>query len=201
MEEEHKPLHISMQFFGESEQSEGDSAGTETAEGTESSQSQDAQETPVHSEEDYAALQAELDALRAEKLTQEERTRLELTQRETDIANREAALRDKENRLHAVHSLESAGLCGNGVTTDDLMPFVLESTAEKIDSKVKSLQGIFDKLAKAQTEKIYHNAGRQPQQVQGGADGTPVPKTFNSALIQAQSRAKEIREKYTGGNK
>lgn len=149
---------------------------------------------------EYDALQKELDTLRKEKLTQDELNRLELTKRETDVANREAVIRDKENRLHAVQALEQAQLVGNGITTADLIPFVMESTAQGIDDKVKSLQALLDKRAKAETERIYQGAGRKPSQIRDeGTGGSNTASLFGAHRAAEQAKAKEIREKYTGG--
>lgn len=150
---------------------------------------------------DNESLRAQLAALQQRYLSQEEQTRLELTQRETQLANREATLTDRENRLHAVHALESAGLCTDGVTSTDLMPFVLGKNAADIDSKVKSLQELLAKRETAQTEKFYRNAGRQPQQPSGTSEGGSAAPAFRTAQLEGQKRAREIRERYTGGQK
>lgn len=152
----------------------------------------------TYTEAEYKALQKELDTLRMEHLSQEERTRLELTQRENDVANREAIIRDKENRLHAIQALEQAQLVGNGITSADLIPFVMDNTASGIDRKVKALTALLDKRAKAETDRIYKNAGRQPQQVRNentGVNGT----SYRPSHAAQQTKAKEIREHYTGG--
>lgn len=150
---------------------------------------------------EYDAIKQELEQLRKEKLTQEERTRLELTQRETDVANREAVIRDKENRLHAIDALEQAQLVGGGITTADLLPFVSDTTTQGIDDKVKSLKALVDKIATANTQRIYQGAGRQPSQVQDAPSGSQNPAAaFGADRAQRTSRAQEIRNAYTGGN-
>lgn len=151
---------------------------------------------------EYNALKEELDKLQKEKLTQEELTRIDLTKRETDVANREAAIRDKENRLHAIDALEQANLVGNGITTADLIPFVMDSTTKAIDDKVKSLQELLEKCMAAQTQRIYQSAGRQPHQVQDTPSGSSnAPITFGAGRAARQARAQEIRNSYTGGTK
>lgn len=154
----------------------------------------------TYTEAEYNALQQELDKLRKEHLSKEEQTRLELTRRETDVANREAVIRDKENRLHAIQALEQAQLVGGGIASADLIPFVMDSTTNGIDKKVKALSALLEKRAKAETDKIYHDAGRQPHQVRNEGTGGNAP-IFSAVNAQAQSRAKEIRERYTGGKR
>lgn len=202
------PLRISMQYFAES--ASGESNTTEPAGSNPSAEPVPAEPTPADTSEPdtaaqlkqltdaNAALQQELNTLRKEHLTQEEQKRLELTQKETEIANREATLRDRENRLHAIQSLEKANLTGNGLTSAEMLPFVLDSTTDGIDSKVKALSALLDKRAKAETERLYQAAGRQPQQVSNDTGGT-APLPFRTARTQEQARAKEIRERYTGG--
>lgn len=154
----------------------------------------------TYTEEEYTALQKELETLRREKLTQEELSRLELTKRETEVANREAVIRDKENRLYAISALEQAQLVSNGIATADLIPFVMDSTTQGIDSKVKALSALLDKRAKAETERIYQGAGRQPHQVHNEDAGSGNPAfLFGKERAAEQAKAKAIREKYTGG--
>lgn len=213
-----KPLfHIPLQFFAEDSGGDG---GTAPDAGTATSQPEGqpngepgapAPDPAPDSNEEVATIQqltadneslrAQLAALQQRYLSQEEQTRLELTQRETQLANREATLTDRENRLHAVHALESAGLCTDGVTSTDLMPFVLGKNAADIDSKVKSLQELLEKRETAQTEKFYRNAGRQPQQPSGTSEGGSATPAFRTAQLEEQKRAREIRERYTGGQK
>lgn len=169
---------------------------------TEPASQPDSAPEKTYTASEYDAIKEELDKLKKEKLTQEERTRLELTQRETDVANREAVIRDKENRLHAIDALEQANLVGNGITTADLIPFVMDNTTQAIDDKVKSLQGLLEKCMAAQTQRIYQSAGRQPHQVQdttGSNSNTPV--AFGAGRAARQTRAQEIRNAYTGGTK
>lgn len=195
-----KPLRISMQYFAEgTAEISAEPAQTEPA--ADPAADTSVPDTNAQLEQLTAAnavLQQELDALRQEHLSQEERTRLELAQRETDVANREAVIRERENRLHAIQALEQAQLVGSGITSADLLPFVTDSTTQGIDSKVKALQGLLDKHAKTQTEKIYQGAGRQPQQVRSEGEGSAAP-LFRTANAKAQAQAKEIRERYTGG--
>lgn len=202
------PLRISMQYFAESASAE--SAAAEPSAPSPSADPVPAEPTTTDTSEPDTAvqlqqalaanktLQQELDTLRKEHLTQEEQKRLELTQKETEIATREATLRDRENRLHAIQSLEKANLTGNGLTSAELLPFVLDSTTDGIDRKVKALSALLDKRAKAETDRLYQAAGRQPQQVSNETGGT-APLPFRTARTQEQTRAKEIRERYTGG--
>lgn len=147
---------------------------------------------------DNEKLKQELETLRREHLTQEEQKQLELKQKEIEIADREATLRDRENRLHAIQALETAGLCNAEITSADLIPFVMDTNTSGIDRKVKALTSLLEKRAKAEVERIYQSAGRQPYQVSNESSGSGTP-IFNKTNIQAQTRAKEIREKYTGG--
>lgn len=205
---EHKPLRISMQYFAESAPAEpaaaespvsGPSAEPVPAEPTTGTSSElDTAAQLQQALADNETLKQELNTLRKEHLTQEEQKRLELSQKETDLANKEATLRDRENRLHAIQSLEKANLTGNGLTSAELLPFVLDSTTDGIDNKVKALSALLDKRAKAETERLYQEAGRQPQQVSNDTGGNAV-LPFRTARTQEQARAKEIRERYTGG--
>lgn len=201
----HKPLRISMQYFAESAADTVSDAATEPA--AEPAQieptAESAPDAPVqertYTAAEYDALQNELDTLRKEHLSQEERTRIDLAKRENDVASREAVIRDKENRLHAISALEQAQLVGNGITSADLIPFVMGSTTADIDSKVKAMAVLLDKRAQVEKDSIYKANGRQPQQVHNDATGGGTQPIFNTANAQSQANAAKIRDAYTGG--
>lgn len=201
----HKPMHISMQFFAElGADAASDTAAQPTAEPAQTeTAAEPAQDTAAlektYTAAEYDALQQELDTLRAEHLSQEERNRIDLAKRENDVAAREAVIRDKENRLHAIQSLEQAKLVGNDITSADLIPFVMGSTTQDIDSKVKALAALLDKRAQAEKDSIYRSNGRQPQQIRNEGTGGGAKQIFNSANVQAQANAAKIRDAYTGG--
>lgn len=199
----HKPLRISMQYFAET--AADDTPDTINESVAESAQNESAaqQATDTSNQEktytaaEYDALQKELDTLRKEHLSQEERARIDLAKRENDVATREATVRDKENQIHAIQSLEQAHLIGNGITSSDLIPFVMDSTAAGIDSKVKAMAALLDKRAQVEKDSIYKSSGRQPQQVHNDATGGGVQQIFNTANVQSQANAAKIRDAYT----
>lgn len=198
---ESKLLRLPIQFFAEPAADAEPAAEPEPAAASEEApENPDAQPGKTYTEEEYGALQKELDELRKEKLTQDELNRLDLAKRETEVANREAVIRDKENRLHAIQALEQAQLVGNGMTSADLIPFVMDNTTAGIDNKVKALTALLDKRAQAEKDRIYQLAGRTPQQVRDdGAGGGNAAPLFGAARAAEREKAKKIREKYTGG--
>lgn len=201
----HKPFHISMQYFAEpAADTVSDTAAELAAEPVQiEPTAEPAPDAPVqektYTAAEYDALQKELDTLRKEHLSQEERTRIDLAKRENDVASREAVIRDKENRLHAINALEQAQLVGNGITSADLIPFVMGSTTADIDSKVKAMAALLDKRAQVEKDSIYKANGRQPQQVHNDATGGSTQPIFNTANVQSQANAAKIRDAYTGG--
>lgn len=147
-------------------------------------------------------LQNQLDQMRRDHLSQEERTRIELDERETNLSRREESLRHRENQLYAVGALETAGLCAGGMTTQEMLPFVMESTTAGIDRKVEALKALLDKAEQAMTQKYYDKISGQPQQPRGstsGGSGSTAALSFGKERAEADSRAAEIRKKYTGG--
>lgn len=201
----HKPFHISMQYFAEpAADTVSDTAAELAAEPVQieptAEPAPDASvQEKTYTAAEYDALQKELDTLRKEHLSQEERTRIDLAKRENDVASREAVIRDKENRLHAINALEQAQLVGNGITSADLIPFVMGSTTADIDSKVKAMAALLDKRAQVEKDSIYKANGRQPQQVHNDATGGSTQPIFNTANVQSQANAAKIRDAYTGG--
>lgn len=201
----HKLLRISMQYFAEpAADAASDTAAEPAAEPAQiEPDAEPAPDTPAqektYTAAEYDALQKELDTLRKEHLSQEERTRIDLAKRENDVANREAVIRDKENRLHAISALEQAQLVGNGITSSDLIPFVMDGTTAGIDSKVKAMAALLDKRAQVEKDSIYKANGRQPQQVHNDATGGGTQPIFNTANVKSQANAAKIRDAYTGG--
>lgn len=130
---------------------------------------------------DNKKLRDELEKLRKEKLTAAELKELEDAEKEKDLAEREAAVKAAENKLYAVKAIKKAGLDDGSETALDILSLVNASDEESIDSNIKALKALVDKLVKAEVEKTFKSNGRNPEKGTGG-DNTDNPyaeKTFN----------------------
>lgn len=127
-------------------------------------------------------LKKELEKLRKEKLTEEERRELEKKEKEEELSRRERELRDKENRLYAVKAIRKAKLDDGSDTSLDLVDFVMADTEDDIDKRVKAFSALVNKMVKAEVDKTFKGNGGNPNKGAGGG-GTPdnpyKKETFN----------------------
>lgn len=130
---------------------------------------------------DNKALREELEKLRKEKLTAAELKELEDAEKEKALADREAAVKAAENKLYAVKAIKKAGLDDGSETALDILALVNAGDTESIDTNIKALKALVDKLVKAEVEKTFKGNGRQPEKgAGGGSDNNPyAAKTFN----------------------
>ena len=117
---------------------------------------------------DNKKLKEELEKLRKEKLTAAELKALEDEEKEKDLAEREAAVKAAENKLYAVKAIKKAGLDDGSETALDILALVNAGDEESIDSNIKALKALVDKLVKAEVENTFKSKGRKPEK---GADG------------------------------
>ena len=125
-------------------------------------------------------LRQQMEALKKTHLTEAQAAELERQQREDDLAERERALQDKENRWYAMKAIKNAGLDDGGASSMELVDFVMAGTEADIDVKVKAFSGLVKKLVKAEVDKTFKQHGRDPQQGAGAGDKNPWAKeSFN----------------------
>ena len=86
-----------------------------------------------------------------------------------------------ENKLYAVKAIKKAGLDDGSETALDILALVNAGDEESIDSNIKALKALVDKLVKAEVEKTFKDNGRKPEQGSNGAgdDNPYIEKTFN----------------------
>ncbi len=118
---------------------------------------------------DNKKLRQQLEALKKNHLTAAQAAELERQQREDDLAERERALQEKENRLYAIKALKVAGLDDGSPMTLELVDFVLSGTEEDIDARVKAFNALVKKFVKAEVDKTFKQHGRDPGQGGSGA--------------------------------
>ena len=148
---------------------------------------------------DNKKLKAELEKLRKEKLTAEELQKLEAEEKEKDLAEREAAIKAAENKLYAVKAIKQAGLDDGSETALDILALVNAADEAAIDTNIKALKALVDKLVKAEVEKTFKNHGRNPEKsAGGGADDNPYLSTnFNfTKQMELEATNPELAKKY-----
>lgn len=120
---------------------------------------------------DNKALREELDKLRKEKLTDEELKKLEDEEKAKELAEREAKVKAAENKLYAVTAIKKAGLDDGSETALEILELVNASDTSTIDTNIKALKALVDKLVKAEVDKTFKDNGRNPQKGAGGTGG------------------------------
>ena len=108
--------------------------------------------------------------MRKEKLTAAELKALEDEEKEKALAAREKAVKDAENKMYAVKAIKKAGLDDGSETALDILALVGGDNEETIDSNIKALKALVDKLVKAEVEKTFKSNGRNPQKGAGDVD-------------------------------
>ena len=135
---------------------------------------------------DNKALREELEKLRKEKLTAAELKELEDAEKEKDLAEREAALKAAENKMYAIAAIKKAGLDDGSETALDILALVNAGDEESIDSNIKALKALVDKLVKAEVDKTFRGNGRNPEQGAGSTGGDDNPYMANTFNLSKQ---------------
>lgn len=130
---------------------------------------------------DNKKLRDELTKLKKAKLTVEELRDDELKGKEAEIAERERALVEKENRLYAIKAIKAAGLDDGSDTSLELIDFVMAEDTDVIDTKIKAFDKLIKKLVKIEVDRTFKENGRNPQTgTSGMKTNNPYAKdTFN----------------------
>ena len=98
---------------------------------------------------DNKRLREELDTIKKEKLTAEERAELERKQEREQFEQERAEFQKEKNKLYAVKAIKAAGLDDGSDKALELVNFVMGSDEKEIDSRVKA----FGDLVKKETGK------------------------------------------------
>ena len=217
-------LRLGLQFFAE----DGGSGGagttndTTTTTATTSDSTQQAQTQQTHSQTDIEkliqsavdratqkigtenkSLKKELETLKNEKLSDEERKSLEEKQRKEELDKRDKDITDRENRLFAISALKEAGLDDGSKESLDLVNLVMGDTEDVIKEKVKALGGLVKRLVESEVNKTFKSNGRTPEK-----GNTDTKSNENNVAINLGKKAAErnkqssdVLNHYVGGNK
>ena len=123
----------------------------------------------------------QLEKMKKEKMTDDERRQYELTEKEKEIQERENKLKAQENRLYAIKAIKKAGLDDGSDAALELVDFVLADDEAGIDDRVKAFNSLVKKLVQAEVDKTFKNNGGKPNKGgnQGGGDNPYKKETFN----------------------
>lgn len=126
-------------------------------------------------------LREEMETIKKEKLTAEERAELEKKQEREQFERERAEFQTEKNKLYAVKAIKAAGLDDGSDKALELVNFVLGSDEAEIDSRVKAFGDLVKKFVASEVDKTFKDTGRNPQRGGGsGSEYNPYAKeTFN----------------------
>lgn len=152
--------------------------------------------------EKVATLQKELEEQRKANMTAEEVRNFEMSQKESDLAEREKQLQDKENRLIAIKAIKAAGLDDGSDMALELVDFVMAENEESIGRKVNAFGALVKKFVAAEVDKTFRRNGRNPNS--GGSHnetadpGSSIAEQLGKARADKLKKSNDILKYYTG---
>ena len=154
---------------------------------------------------DNKALRNKLEKLQKEKLTEDELKELEIKNKEAEIAQREAAILEKENRLYAIKAIKEAGLDDGSDMSLQLVDFVIADKTEDIDARVKTFNTLFKAFVKREVDKTFKDSGRNPnggQQSAGDKEkkDNSIAAKLGKVAAETNKQSQTVLNHYLGGN-
>lgn len=119
---------------------------------------------------DNKRLREELETIKKEKLTAEERAELEKKQEREQFEQERAEFQKEKNKLYAVKAIKAAGLDDGSDKALELVNFVMGSDEKEIDSRVKAFGDLVKKFVASEVDKTFKEAGRNPGKGSSGSD-------------------------------
>ena len=130
---------------------------------------------------DNKKLREELEAIKKEKLTAEERAELEKKQERERFEQERAEFLVEKNKMYAIKAIKAAGLDDGSDASLELVDFVLGADEKAIDARVKAFGALVKKFVAAEVDKTFKDSGRNPGKgSSGGKEDNPYMKeTYN----------------------
>lgn len=127
------------------------------------------------------ALREKLEKLKKTKLSAEEIAEEERREKETALAEREAAVKAAENRMFALKQIKKIGLDSGDETAIQIVDLVMGEDEDAISENVSALKKLVDSLAAVEVDKAFKSTGRVPGKGKsGGTQNNPFSKdTYN----------------------
>ena len=145
-------------------------------------------------------LREQLEAIKKEKLSDEELKKLELKEKEADIADREAKLAEKENRLFAIKAIKEAGLDDGSNTALELIDFVMSNSEEATLAKVKVFSQLVNKMVTAKVAETFKTNGRNPDKGgTGKGNENSLAARIGKSVAERNEAANNVLKHYLGG--
>lgn len=144
-------------------------------------------------------LEKELERIKKEKMTDDERKEYEMQEKEKELQEKEREIALRENKLYAISAVKKAGLDDGSETSLELVEFVIDTDTTRIDSKVKAFSNLVKKLVKAEVDRTFKSRGGEPEKSGGDVvENNPyAAATFNlTKQMELESSNPELAAKY-----
>ena len=127
------------------------------------------------------ALREKLEKLKKTKLSAEEIAEEERREKETALAEREAAVKAADNRMFALKQIKKIGLDSGDETAIQIVDLVMGEDEDAISENVSALKKLVDSLVAVEVDKAFKSTGRVPGKGKsGGTQNNPFSKdTYN----------------------
>lgn len=131
------------------------------------------------------ALREKLEKLKKTKLSAEEIAEEERREKETALAEREAAVKAAENRMFALKQIKKIGLDSGDETAIQIVDLVMGEDEDAISENVSALKKLVDSLVAVEVDKAFKSTGRVPGKGKsGGTQNNPFSKDIYNLTEQ-----------------
>lgn len=149
-------------------------------------------------------LRGEIETLKKAKLSDDELKQLEMQEKEKEIADRERALTEKENRLFAIKAIKEAGLDDGSDASLAIVDFVMADNEEGIKERVKAFDALVKGIVKSQVDAVFKANGRTPgvgtdTAAAAGGQNDSIAVRMGKHAAATNQKSRSILDKYIGG--
>ncbi len=151
-------------------------------------------------------LREEIEKLKKAGMDADELKNFELSEKEKEIADRERALTEKENRLIAIKAIKEAGLDDGSDASLAIVDFVMAENEEGIRERVKTFNALVEKIVKTKVDGVFRANGRTPgvgseSAANAGGQNDSFAARMGRDAANTNKAAQAVLNHYIGGNK
>lgn len=151
-------------------------------------------------------LLAEIETLKKAKLSDDEIKQLEMKAKEDELAERDRALTEKENRWIAIKAIKEAGLDDGSDDSLAIVDFVMAEDEDGIRERVKAFSALVERIVKKQVDGVFKANGRTPgvgseSAANAGGQNDSVAARMGRNAANANKAAQSVLNHYGIGGK
>lgn len=130
----------------------------------------------------------ELKKVRAEHLTAEEITKLELEEQRKELEEQRRAFTLEKNKNFAKDTLAKSKLCSDAEKTLKLVDLVMGDSEEEIETKIKYVSDVIEEIVNSRVDETFKSSGRQVTKSSGNAGSLNNPWAKDSMNLTEQMK-------------